>query len=158
MIAITIMVVAFASILNIESSSIEATARAKEMTTISMLARNAINQAEMEIKGRTFSELKKEDAGNFDEPFEEYAWSRKIDEVKFPDIMSLAGGASSLGGESGEASKTNEADMLGKIVTNFLSKGVRKITVTVTGVRNKTQTFSVSTFWVNLSSELQLSP
>ncbi len=158
MIAITIMVISFAAILTIQSSSIEATAKAKEMTVIAMLARNAINEAELEIKGKTFTELKKEENGNFDEPFEEYTWVKKIEEVKFPDFVSLATGGGSDSSPAGDAGKSSEAGVLGKIITNYLTKGVRKITITITGIRNKTQTYTVSTYWVNMSGDIQLSP
>ena len=57
----TIMVLAFASILAVESGAINASDRAKTMNIVQMLAKNQMIEWEYRIEGRTFDEVKKED-------------------------------------------------------------------------------------------------
>src|SRR3954469_25884363 len=74
LIAIAIMLVAFSAILMVESGSLRTTERAREINTVSMLAKNAMIDAELAFEGKTFDEVKKEEKGTFPEPFASYSW------------------------------------------------------------------------------------
>ena len=160
-IAMAIMVVAFTSILVVESGSIDAAARAKQTNIVAMLAKNTMVDIEYKFQGKTFDEFKKEDSGNFPEPYQDYKWKSSVKEITFPtlNVAALAsGGANDSGGSAQPDESGNLAELLAKLLTNFLSKAIREVTVTVTWKKGTgEQNFSVSTYWVNLNHEFQLS-
>ena len=158
LIALAIMLVAFSAILSVESTSITATERAKQMNVVAMLAKNRMVKLEYEFEGKTFDEFKKEDSGTFEQPFGAYRWSTSVKEIKFPSFDVAGGKAGTEGGDAGGGENTDMAGFLVKLITNFLSKAIREVTVTVTWTKGSgEQTFSVSTYWVNLNHEFSLS-
>lgn len=165
-IALAIMALAFASILAVESGSINASARAKQMNIVGMLARNMMIETEYKIQNKTFDEIQKVEEGNFKEPYQDFHWKTEITEMKFPPLgQALFGGSKSSDGGGGGASDSlsnngqNQAtDLLTKLITNFLSKAIRSVKVTISWKRGKgTQTFSLTEFWVNLNASFNLS-
>ena len=153
--AITIMVITFAAILMVQSASINASARAKQMGVVAMLSKNIMLETEQLMKEKAFGDLPEEEDGNFPEPYQEYAWSRTVKEVEFPNL-SLTGGSPSPEGKQ-DAEMNNQEEMIGKLVTGFLSKALKRITVTVTWKKGKgTQSFSLNTYWVNLNNDFSL--
>lgn len=152
MIAIAIMVLAFASILQLESSAIEASRRTKEVNVVAMLAKSKMVDVEYEIEGRTFEEVGEGAAGVFEAPFTDYRWEWKVKEMEFPNFS---------GGQSQDASggTSDLTDMLSKLITKFFSKALREVTVRVIWKRGTTdQDFSLSTYWVDLNHEFELTP
>jgi prepilin-type N-terminal cleavage/methylation domain-containing protein len=153
LIAMFIMVIAFGSIFSIQSSAIQVTNRAKQTNTVAMLLKNAMVKAELEVEGKKFEEIKKEDSGTFEAPFQDYSWTRTIKELEFPNLVPNASGGEGNGGGEDQSS-----DMIGKLVTKFLSKAVRQVEVTVKWQKSgKEQSVSTSTFWVDLNHEMALS-
>ena len=149
-IALSIMVLSFASILAVESNSINATIRAKEMNIVAMLARNQMVELEYKIEGKTFEEVRKEEGGSFDPPYESYRWKSEIKEIKFPNLN--PGGEKKEGEEGGN----QYAELITKLVAKFFSKAIREISVTVFWKRGSSdQSFSVSTYWVDLNHEFE---
>ncbi len=149
-IAMAIMVLAFTSILAVEQGSLNASARAKQMNIVGMLAKNQMIETEFQIEGKTFEEVKKESTGTFPSPYEDYRWKTVIKELKFPNI--------STGKAPGQQGEDQSAAMLTKVFTNFLSKAIRLVTVTVFWKRGSgEQSYSLSTFWVDLNYELKIS-
>ena len=150
-IAMAIMVLAFASILAVEQGSINASARAKQMNVVGMLAKNQMVETEFKIEGKTFDEVRKEEAGTFPEPYSDYRWTTVVKELKFPKI-GTGGGAGGKAEQEGQMT-----DMLTKLLTNFLSKAIREVTVTVFWKRGKgEQNFALSTYWVDLNYEFKI--
>lgn len=151
-IAMAIMVLAFASILSVESGSINASARSKQINVVAMLAKNKMVETELELEGKTFEEVSKEAGGQFDPPYQDYGWQTTIKEIEFP-TFNMAQGDSGGGGGSSDM-----AEMMTKLVTKFFSKAVREVTVNISWKRGKgEQKFSVSTYWVDLNHEFELS-
>lgn len=160
LIAITIMTLAFASILMVQSNAIQSSARAKQMNVVAMLAKNVMVQSELEIEGKTFDEVKKEHTEQFKEPFQDYTWTRIIKEIEFPSLGASGGGGGGAngGGASDDAGQDQMSEQLTKLVTQFFSKAVREVTVTVSWKQGKGEkSFSLSTYWVDLNHEFQLS-
>ena len=158
LIAMAIMMVAFASIMMVQSSSIQSSIKAKNLNIVSMLARNKLVESELEWEGKRFSELDKEKEGEFKEPFQDFKWKREIKEVKFP-TLDLSGAAA--GGDTeanpAEAGAADGMSRVGKIITAYLSKGVREVAVTITWKRGKgEQAFTVSTYWIDLDAEFSI--
>ena len=171
MIAMAIMTVAFASILVIQSSSLNTSLKSKQQNVVAMLARNAMTMTEVEISGKPFSEVATELGAQFDPPFAEYSWERKIKEVKFPNLQALfagqggdgqnADGASGSSDNGAAADKNNDlsTEMIGKIVTNYLSKALREVSITVKWKKGKgEQAYSVAMYWVDFDAPFQLTP
>ena len=154
MIALAIMVLAFASILSLQSGAIEASSRTKEVNTVAMLAKGKMVEIEYEIEGKTFEEVPKENTGVFEAPFSEYRWAWTVKELTFPTISASGKGGDDGGGGAGG----NEMiEMLTKLISKFLSKALREVTLTVTWKRGTGfQEFNLSTYWVDLNHEFEL--
>ncbi len=156
MIALAIMLVAFASILMVESASVNTSAKAKQMNIVGMLAKKAMIEAEQAFEGKTFDEVKKEETTQLQAPFQDYKITRKIKEMKFPNL-GVGGGGGSDKDKSGDNSDSS-TDQLTKLLTNFLSKSIREVSVTITWKKGTgEQNFSLSTYWVDLNHEFELS-
>jgi hypothetical protein len=113
-------------------------------------------EIEYEIEGKTFDEVKKEDSGTF-EGFPDFRWSTEIKEVKFPSLNLQ--GPQSDGDKGGSQPVSDLVTLMTKLITNFLSKSVREVDVSVFWKRpGGEQRFIVSTFWVDLNHEFELNP
>jgi prepilin-type N-terminal cleavage/methylation domain-containing protein len=159
-IAIAIMTISFASIILIQRNSIAAIERSREETVVTLLARNIMIDTDLLIEGKDFKEVKEEESGTFDRPFEQYKWKRKIKEIEFPQL-NFAGAAGSEEGATegeGDASSTDAStETVTKLITQFLSKAVREITVTISYPRGTgTVDHSITTYWVDLNHEFSL--
>jgi hypothetical protein len=169
MIAIGVLAIGIGAILTAENNSLDVTLRAKRMETVATLAKNTIIEAERELQGKTFEEVKEDSSGKFDAPYSDYSWTRKIKEITFPNIMNPnGGGANPAGASSGSGSSSGSADASGtsnpgveqvvKIATNYLSKSSREVTVTILWTEKKEeQKFTVSQYWVDLNHEFNFS-
>ncbi len=162
MIAMAIMLVAFSSILMVQSNGLQSSARAREINTVSMLMKQQLLETEFAIENKTFDEVKKEDAGQFKEPFQEYSWKREVKEIKFPNLTSLANAGGDASASAGSSSSDSNAqggvaEQMSRLVTNFLSKALREVQVSVTWKRNNSnQKISISMYWVDLNSAFQI--
>jgi len=161
-IALAIMVIAFASILSIESNSISATEKARQLNTVAMLAKNKMVETEYAIEGRAFDEVKKEDGGAFNAPFEDYRWKTEVKEIKFPSLNFSGGGgqgkdAGSSGNSNSNSGGQDLGDLMTKLVTQYLSKALREVSVTIIWKKGSSdQQFALSTYWVDLNHEFQI--
>ena len=152
MIAIGVLAIGFGAILVAENNSLDVTIRAKRMTTVATLAKNAIIQAERELVGKTFLEVKKESSGQFEAPYADYHWERKIKEITFPNILSD-------NKEKKDEATVSDANVekIVKIATNYLSKSSREITITINWKeKGENQSFSVSQYWVDLNHSFNI--
>ena len=158
MIAVGILAIGLGTILIAENRSLDVTFRAKRMTTVATLAKNALIQAEQEISGKSFTEVKDEESGQFPAPYQEYSWERKIKEIKFPNILENTGAPE--GEKKDDLAAVNEQTIrVIKIATNYLSKSTREITVAIKWTEQKTeQKFVVSQYWVDLDHALDINP
>jgi prepilin-type N-terminal cleavage/methylation domain-containing protein len=158
MIALTIMTIAFGTILTIQTQALSGTTKAEQLGVVSMLAKNQMIETEYLIEGKPFNEIKEEEGGAFPEPYQDYTWKRVIKEIKFPtlNLNAAAGGGDKDKGGDGATDQTS--GMVAKLVSNFFSKAMREVTVTVTWKRaGGDQSYSISTYWVDLNHEFQLS-
>lgn len=153
-IAMAIMTITFAAILAVEQGSINASARAKQMNIVGMLARNQMIETEYKIEGKLFDEVKKEESGTFPAPYEDYKWKTTIKELKFPSLASVFKGGSGSGGEG----QSQGTDMVVRLMTNFLSKALRQVDVTISWkTAGKDQKYSLFTYWVDLNYAFSIS-
>jgi hypothetical protein len=143
-----------------------------------MLLKNQMVQAEYEIQGKSFDEVKTEERGKFDAPYQDYRWTRVVKEIEFPNLNFNAGatgggsgggssssksagsssGSSSSSSNSNQQGNTEMIDLITKLVTQFLSKAMREVTVTIYYNKSgKELSYSATTYWVDLNHEFQLS-
>ncbi len=149
-IAMAIMVIAFTAILSVQSNSIRTATRARQLNTVTMLARNAMIETELEIEGKSFTEISKTKNGAFAEPYQDITWEREIKEIEFPSLVPGGGGGNEQGGGA--------TDQFLQLLTNFLSQAVREVTVTIKWKKGSgEQKYSITTYWVDLNHEFQLS-
>jgi general secretion pathway protein I len=163
LIALSIMVVALGSIIAVQGSAINASFRAKQMNVVAMLAKNKMVEFEGKLEGKSFSEAKKEDTGTFETPFQDYSWKTEIKEIEFPQL-SLAvpsndkdGGKDSARSGGNAQGANDQTEMIAKLISKYISKAVREISVTILWKKGSAdQSFSVSTYWVNLNHDFEL--
>ena len=156
-IAMAIMTMAFAAILSMISNGINASARTHKMIIVGMLAKRQMMEVEYKYEGKTFDEVKKEDSGTFPSPYADYRWTYEIKEIEFPNLGSMNSGSSGGAASDTDNNSSDIADMMTKLVTQFLSKAIRQVTVKIIWKNGtKDQDFSVATYWVDLNHEFQL--
>lgn len=149
------MTVAYGAIVVAQSSALNASYRSQRMSIGAMLAHNAMAQTEHEIEGKEFNELKKEEGGAFEKPYETFQWKREIKEVKFPSLPVGGGGG---GEDKGDGNNDQAQQMVTKVITKFLSDSMREVVITVSWPLTKgSGEFKISTYWVNLNHEFSLS-
>lgn len=153
LIAMSIMLVSFAAILMVQSTAINSSIKTKHMTVVGMLAKSLMVETERTIEGKTFEEVQKEEKGTFPEPYQDYSWMKEVKEIEFPQIT---GSKPAAGEDSGEGSDVS-TEMLTKLITQFLSKSLREVTITISWKRGTgEQKFSLTTYWVDLNHEFQI--
>jgi general secretion pathway protein I len=162
LIASAIMLIAFSSILMVESGSLDASTRARTMNIVAMLAKQALIDSEIALEGRDFTEVKTEETGSFPDPYQDYQWKREIKEIEFPSIDLAAADENSESNNNPSSapqnSNANMMNMLGKLISKHLSKSIREVIVTVSWKKGgKPQSYSVSWYWVNLNNDFALS-
>lgn len=151
-IALAIMVGAFIGIYGAQTASVHSSTRVRQLNTAAMLAKDKMIEAEVEFQGKSFPEVRPEDSGTFPDPFQEFSWKRSIRELSFPSLPAPGAGQSETGGTN-----QNE-EILGRLVTNFLSQAIREVEVTVSWQRGRGVVEQrVTTWWVDLNHEFKLS-
>lgn len=154
MIAMAIMMVAYSSILIVQSSAMESADKAKRLNVVSMLARGIMSETELQVQNKEFAEAKKEEAGQFKEPFQDFDWKKEIKEIKFPNFS----GGSKKAEKDDESGANAATETLTKLVTKFLSDSVREIKITISWKKGSgTQSYTVTNYWVDLKHEFPLS-
>jgi general secretion pathway protein I len=159
-IALAIMAVSFGSILAVQGNAVNAATRAKQMNTVAMLAKNKMVDTEFKIQGKAFDEVRKNEGGTFEPPYEDFSWRSSIKEIKFPPINfgGPKGNTSDAESNKGGGQGNQVGEMLTKLVTKHLSKSIREVTVTIAWKQGtKEQTYDLSTFWVDLNHEFTTS-
>lgn len=156
LIAMAIMVVAFSSILMVESGSLDASYRAKQLNIVSMLARNTMIETELLIENKSFGEVKTEETGNYAEPYQEFTWKREVKEIEFPSLNPGGGDDSQQNNDDPNAKEAGNS--IAKLVTQFLSKSIREVVVTVSYKKGPgEQKYQIAMYWVNLNNDFSLS-
>lgn len=151
-IAMAIMVLAFTAILAVQSGSLQATIKSRQLNVVAMLARNRMVDAELQIQGKTFDEVQKEQQGTFEAPYQDYRWKQEIKEIEFPSMNLGKASSTDSGGEGVDAL----SERLYKLFGQYLSQALRLVNVTIYYKRGKTEgSFTVSTYWVDLNSEFK---
>lgn len=155
LIAMLVVVLSFTSIILIQNTSLRSSERARQMSVVASLARQAMTETETLIQGKTFAEIKDEEKGQFKPPFDEYFWERKIKEVEFPQAAGEAEGGEERDGKEGNS---QQEQMLTNLLTKYLSESIREVRVTVIWKQgDQEQKFPLASYWVNLKNDFKVS-
>ena len=122
-----------------------------------MLARGKMIDLEYKVEGKTFEEVKADDAGAFEAPYESFHWKTAVKEIKFPN-MNFGGGSKTSGNGGGDDNGNQYAELIFKLLTKYFTKAIREISVTVLWKRSGNEvSYTVSTYWINLNQEFETS-
>jgi general secretion pathway protein I len=160
MVSMAIMLFAYTAMYGTQNNSIRGAERARDITMVSYLAKNAMIETEMLLEGKKFGELDKEKTGVFPAPNEKYSWKREIVEIEFPDISKIMSQSEeeNNSGSSDTPSPSAQMGQMAKLVSNFLSKSIREVKITILWKQGKfDQQFTVSQYWVDLNNEFSIS-
>lgn len=126
MIAFALLTVVLASVFIAQGSALSSSVRSKDMLIATNLARNFINEQEVKFENIPFDRLPlSEEKGAFPEPYQNYKWTIKFEEVDFGAIGTL------VKGQTPGEEKTAEMDTVMNLFEEYLKKSVRKMTITV---------------------------
>jgi len=153
-----IVVVAFATILT-QSGSLSASSHNRQLILATHLARNLINQKELEVENKDPDHLPDKETGAFDDPNKDFKWTIEYSKVDFGALTDLIARQSAKDGEKNNQSAEDiqHGQMVMKIFKDYLEKSVRRMKVTVEwpdGKGSSNQTFSE--LLVNYDQELNV--
>ena len=155
LIALAIMSVAFGAIIMLESRNMEAMERAERMNVVTMLAQNKMIEIESEFEGKKFDEISAEESGQFDSPYDEFRWTKTVEEVEFPNLLQTQD--SDEGPDGGRVSSFQRS--MGQLITKFLTDSIREVTLTIYWPKGTgEQSTDISTYWVDLENDFSLRP
>jgi type II secretory pathway pseudopilin PulG len=127
MIAFAILAFILGSVFITQSASLSSSGRARQVITVTNLAKNFIAEREMLYENRPFDKIEEKQAGTFPAPHDQYKWKIEIAEVDFAPLTNLLLKASEQSGQmNGE-----QASMLLKFFEKYLKDSVRRMTVTI---------------------------
>ncbi len=144
MIAMTILSIAFASILTTQSSSINLTRKSKELNIAGWLAHNKMVESEHLYEGKPFTELPSDKSESFPTPFQNYRWKLEIKELKFPDLKIPL---------EGKESVPEPLRIFGQTISKYLSNALREMIITVTWNRGDGEMkIQLSTYLIDVNA------
>jgi len=143
--AMTILAIALGSILGIQTGSLRATAHAKHLQIITLLAQSKMNETKLELK-RSFEEMPLKKEGNFAPLYPQYRWEREMKALNFSPLTQVI----SQYFQSQEGG-TQDIQLINEVFKYF-SETIREIKITIYW---KKQTYSIATYWVKLNHEMQ---
>jgi len=143
--AISILAIALGSILGIQTGSLRASAHAKHLQIITLLARSKMNETQFELK-RSFEEVPFKKAGNFGPLYPQYRWEREIKTLNFHPLAQVVSQyLKTQEGGSQDLQVINE-------VFKYFSETIREVKITIYW---KKYAYNVATYWVKLNHEMQ---
>lgn len=145
MAAVAILALALTVISESQQAGMRHVIRAKKMTIASLLAREKMADLEDELAKDGFPEFDKDDEGEFEDGFEGYTYSWKIEKIELPSSLdpdamtdALTGEGQEGGGGTSESSTSGMAAFGGQMLTqqfelfrNILEQSIRRITLKV---------------------------
>lgn len=139
MIAFALLTVILSAVFITQGTSLSGSVRSRHVLIASNLARNLINEQETKYEGVSFEQIQDQD-GAFPEPYQDYKWKVKYEEVDFTTLADML---------ARKAAEEQQADQMAQTVTklflDYLKKSVRRMTVTIEwadGASTSSQTFT----------------
>ena len=148
MIALGILAVSLVTLNARQSYSLRSVTEAEKLTLATMLARTKMAELEIELRNVPFSEIKKEENGEF-EDYPEYSWIRLVEEIELNVPISQTG-------DDGMGVKLSDETFAQKL-SEIISEHVRKVTLMINyNVYGNSRKIQVITHIVDLAKEISI--
>ena len=147
---ISLLILAGTSLVLYQSwnGSLSAVRKARVYNTVSLLLQKKVVEFETKSQGKTVDEIAEEEKGDFGSDYPDFKWEIKTRPFEVPPIVP----PKADGGAQNDMTVT-----ILKTMSDYFEKAVREVSVTVTYTRgSKTQTYTVSTIFVDYTKELPL--
>ena len=158
MVALLILVIVSSFVTIATQTGISTQARSEKKGIAAMLISNKLHETELELEGKSFTEIKEEDKGDFQAPYTDYRWEREIKEIELPN---LATGTGSGGGgeeqDSGDEGKDSTTELIYRLLTKHLNDSIREVRVRIFWPSGSSEeNFEVTTYWVDFNREFSI--
>ncbi len=142
MIAMLILSGAMIALSQSWSGSLFSFRKAQSVNTIVSLLKKKTTELEIKYKGLSFNEIPKDEAGGFDQGYEDFTWQSETQDLEFPDLsqvlISKEGGANEM------------LLTVVKQMTDFFSKSIKELRVSIIWKSAKREVkYSIVTYLVN---------
>ncbi len=156
MVAFSILTIVLLSAYIAQSSGILSTSRAENTLKAANLARTMLEKSEVELGNKEFQLLKKEEEGEFKEPYDNFKWKREVKEVDFTALAKILSGA--IATEKDDEAPEEAQNLIMQTFLNYLKDSVRMLKITIIWDEDgKIQEEEFSTFLVRYNAEFRTS-
>lgn len=130
--------------------------KARVNANMAALLERKMTELDLLYRGKPLSEIKEEDAGEFEGDLKNYRWEMRSKEFEMPDLTAA------LGGQNQGSGQNNEILLLiARTVTEYVKTAVKEVTVTVyfkSGrAKSKEIKQSVSTYFMDYTKPISIS-
>ena len=140
-IALGILAIILGVTYSTQSSNIISSARSKNVIIATNLARNKLNELEIEYEGQSFDSLSPKESGEFEEQ-KGFKWTRTVEKVDFSSLTQVLMKAEK---DKEKDNDNTQSETLAKLFQEYLGNSVRRLTLTVEwpdGAASTSMTFS----------------
>lgn len=129
LIGFTIIIIVATATYVAQSNSIFNSSNTENVAIATNLARNMLEQNELELEAAKFSDTKIEDTGQFEGPYKNFHWKKEVLEVDFSALTEILANISQ---ESAGLESISEAQKkVFSIFSEYLKDSIRKLIVTI---------------------------
>ncbi|MDZ4083732.1 MAG: prepilin-type N-terminal cleavage/methylation domain-containing protein [Bdellovibrionales bacterium] len=130
--------------------------KARVNANMAALLERKMTELDLLYRGKPLTEIKEEDAGEFEGDLKNYRWEMRSKEFEMPDLTAA------LGGQNQGSGQNNEILLLiARTVTEYVKTAVKEVTVTVyfkSGrAKSKEIKQSVSTYFMDYTKPISIS-
>ena len=152
-IAVMIMVGALIVVGNSWSGNLMRIDKARINTNMANLLERKMTELELQYRGKPLTEIKEEDAGEFEGPLKSYKWEMRSKEFEMPDLSGVL------------SAKDKGADeislLIARTVAEYVKTAVKEVTVTITyhstRAKSKDVRQSATTYFMDYTKALSIS-
>jgi general secretion pathway protein I len=130
--------------------------KARVNSNMAALLERKMTEFDLLYRGKPLSEIKEEDAGEFEGDLKSYSWEMRSKEFEMPDLTAAVGGRSQSQGQNNEILL-----LIARTVTEYVKTAVKEVTVTVyyksKRAKAKVMKQSVSTYFMDYSKPITIS-
>lgn len=130
--------------------------KARVNANMAALLERKMTELDLLYRGKPLTEIREEDAGEFEGDLKNYRWEMRSKEFEMPDLTAAVGGGSQNQGQNNEILL-----LIARTVTEYVKTAVKEVTVTVFYKSNRAKSKevkqSVSTYFMDYSKPITIS-
>jgi general secretion pathway protein I len=130
--------------------------KARVNANMAALLERKMTELDLLYRGKPLTEIKEEDAGEFEGDLKNYRWEMRSKEFEMPDMTAAIGGQNQGQGQNNEILL-----LIARTVTEYVKTAVKEVTVTVfyksKRAKSKEVKQSVSTYFMDYSKPITIS-